>query len=61
MCVPTGCRALLAYLGQNLYLPVETADLGAVLDLRDAPMAADPDQQVNWLQAIGLALRDEAA
>lgn len=61
VCVPTGCRALLAYLGQNLYLPVETADLGAVLDLRDAPMAADPDQQVNWLQAIGLALRDEAA
>ncbi len=48
------------YLKDNLYLPVEVADLASVLDLgRGAQALADVSAQHAWYVPIGLALRQE--
>jgi MSHA biogenesis protein MshI len=57
---PAGAAALVHYLAANLYLPVETADLGTVMDLSAVPSLAEPTAQAQWLEAIGIALRDDA-
>jgi len=55
-----GATALANYLAQNVYLPVDTVDLTAAMDLDAFPWLADPAAQALWLPAIGLALREEA-
>lgn len=49
------------YLLKNLYVPVETLDLGDVLDLSACPALKDPESQTVAFRAVGAALRvDEA-
>jgi len=48
-----------AHLAQNLDLPVDTLDLGEVLDFAGAPELRDPQRQGYRLHIIGAALRDE--
>lgn len=48
---------LAAYLAQNLYLPVETADLGAAMDLARVPELKNPARQAQCFHLIGAALR----
>lgn len=48
------------FLKDNLYLPVEVADLTSVLDVgRHAEALQDVSQQHAWYVPIGMALRDE--
>lgn len=55
-------QALSHYLKDNLYLPVDVADLASVLDAgRHAEALQDLNDQSAWLVPIGMALRDEAA
>lgn len=56
---PAGAGALVHYLAANLYLPVETADLSQVMDTAAFPALAEPTAQAEWLEAIGIALRDD--
>jgi MSHA biogenesis protein MshI len=49
------------HLTQNLYLPVEIANLEQVLDLRSAPELANPASQLQHWTVIGAALRDGVA
>lgn len=50
------------FLKDNLYLPVEVADLSTVLDLgRHANALQDVTQQHAWYVPIGMALREESA
>jgi len=48
------------YLASNLYLPVETIDLGKAMDFVAAPELRHPERQAQCLLMIGAALRDEA-
>lgn len=50
--------ALVEFLSNNLYLPVEAADLSSVMDTRACPAMNDIGEQAQWLQTIGLALRN---
>ncbi|MBL8481019.1 MAG: hypothetical protein JNJ60_02400 [Rhodocyclaceae bacterium] len=52
---------LCAFLGSNLYLPVEALDLSGVLDLSAAPALQDPETAAPYLVPLGLALRVESA
>jgi MSHA biogenesis protein MshI len=56
---PSGAAGLEDYLASNLYTPVETLDLGQVLDLGSAPELADAARQQRFFVAIGAALRVE--
>lgn len=56
---PEGAAALVSYLASNLYLPVEAADLASVMDVSAFPALAEPTAQAQWLDAIGLALRED--
>jgi MSHA biogenesis protein MshI len=56
---PSGASVLLSYLASNLYLPVEAMNLADVMDLDAFPALKDPTGQTQWLEAIGLSLRDE--
>lgn len=56
---PVGNDKLLAYLGANLYLPVEQLDLASVLDLSEAEHLRDATAQNDFLATLGAALRDE--
>ena len=49
------------YLASNIYVPVETVDLGAVLDFPAVPELKHPERQSQCLAAIGAALRGEEA
>jgi MSHA biogenesis protein MshI len=53
-----GTSALVDFLSQNLYLPVEPADLGEAMDTEAHPALRDLGEQAQWLQPIGIALRD---
>lgn len=52
---------LLAYLAENLYVPVEEARLESCVDLSQVPELASPDVQAHQFMTIGAALRQEAA
>ena len=52
---------LAAYLAGNLSAPVESVDLGAVLDFHDVPELREPAEQVMRWQTLGTALRVETA
>jgi len=49
------------YLATNLYVPVETIDLGSVMDFPAVPELKYPERQSQCLLEIGAALRDEGA
>ena len=48
------------YLASNIYIPVETIDLGSVMDFPDVPELKHPARQSQCFATIGAALRDEA-
>jgi len=48
---------LAAYLAQNLYVPVEAADLGKVMDLIKVPELRAPARQAQCFHLLGAALR----
>lgn len=52
---------LAAYLAGNLSAPVESVDLGAVLDFHEVPELREPAEQVMRWQTLGTALRVETA
>jgi MSHA biogenesis protein MshI len=54
-----GVPGLLEYLAANLYLPIEVFDLKAVLDFPDVPELKNPERQLQCLQTLGAALRDD--
>lgn len=56
-----GREALVAYLRDNLALPVEPADLDSVVDCDEDARFANVAEQADWLHVVGLALREEAA
>ena len=47
------------YLAPNISVPVETVDLGAVMDFPEIPELRHPERQSQCLAAIGAALRGE--
>lgn len=47
------------YLAQNLFTPVESLDLGSVLDLSATPALKEPRQQQHFFFTLGAALRLE--
>jgi len=47
------------YLAANLYMPVETLNLEAVLDISKVPELQQPQQQQRYFMALGAALRHE--
>ena len=47
------------YLATNIYVPVETMDLAAVMDFPAVPELKQAARQAQCLAAIGAALRDE--
>ena len=49
---------LAAYLGQNLYVAVEAADLGSVMDLIKVPELRNPGRQAQCFHLLGAALRN---
>jgi len=49
------------YLAANIYVPVESIDLAAVLDFPAVPELKHPERQAQCLQSIGAALRGEEA
>jgi MSHA biogenesis protein MshI len=61
VCSPPGATGLLDYLKQNLYLPVEEGDLGTVLDTTQAGKFRAAAEQWQYLSAVGIALREQAA
>ena len=52
--------ATVAALGQNLYLPVQAADLAKVADFESIPELRSVERQAQCLLAIGAALRSDA-
>ena len=58
--LPEGVE-LLAYLAENLYVPVEQARLDSCIDLSQVPELASPDMQASQFMTIGAALRQDAA
>ena len=54
------CAGTVAALAENLYLPVQAADLATVLDFAALPELRSPERQAQSLLAIGAALRSEA-
>jgi MSHA biogenesis protein MshI len=47
------------YLAANIYVPVETIDLGTVMDFPSIPELKHGERQSQCLQTIGAALRDD--
>jgi len=54
-----GGSGLQEYLTANLYMPVETFNLDAVLDISKVPALQQPQQQQLYFMALGAALRHE--
>jgi MSHA biogenesis protein MshI len=53
------CAGTVAAIAENLYLPVQVADLATVLDFAALPELRSTDRQAQCLLAIGAALRSE--
>ncbi len=58
---PSEIQGLGDYLSSNLYMPVDTLDLGSVFDFAHAPELADPALQGRFFLPLGAALRTEVA
>ena len=54
-----GSAGLQEYLAANLYMPVETLNLDAVLDISKVPELEQASQQQRYFMALGAALRQE--
>lgn len=54
------CSGVVAALAENLYLPVQMADLSGVADIHAVPELRSTERQAQALIAIGTALREEA-
>ena len=54
------CAGVVAALVENLYLPVQAADLAAVADFATIPELRSAERQAHSLLAIGAALRSDA-
>lgn len=54
-----GSEALREHLGANLYVPVESLDLGTILDISKHPPLQQAELQQRYFLAIGAALRHE--
>eukprot|EP00825_Cyclidium_porcatum_P034811 TRINITY_DN3653_c0_g2_i1.p4 TRINITY_DN3653_c0_g2~~TRINITY_DN3653_c0_g2_i1.p4 ORF type:complete len:183 (-),score=15.43 TRINITY_DN3653_c0_g2_i1:231-779(-) len=54
------CAATVAALAQNLYLPVQAADLAQVVESNTIPELRTVERQAQSLLAIGAALRSDA-
>lgn len=58
VCPGEAASALVDYLGRNLFLPVELAELGSVVDLDGIGLR--PGEEARLVTTLGLALRDES-
>ncbi|QOY96398.1 agglutinin biogenesis protein MshI [Massilia sp. UMI-21] len=56
---PSTVEGLEEYLSSNLYMPVDSLDLGTVFDLARTPELADKALQQRFFLALGAALRTE--
>ncbi|HZX28106.1 MAG TPA: agglutinin biogenesis protein MshI, partial [Telluria sp.] len=56
---PMQAEGLAEYLSSNLYTPVDTFDLGSVLDLSAVPSLAERTEQQRFFILLGAALRQE--
>lgn len=54
------CAGIVAALAENLYLPVQSADLAAVAEFSGLPELRSAERQAQSLLAIGAALREGA-
>lgn len=59
LCSEFDCAASAAALAQNLYVPVQAADLAKVLEFEAIPELRAPERQAQCLLAIGSALRSD--
>lgn len=59
MLAPTGVASLQDFLASNIYVPVETFELGDVFDLAAVPALMAPSEQVRHFLTLGAALRQE--
>jgi len=57
--LPAAADTLREHLGANLYVPVESLDLGAILDISKQPVLRQADMQQQYFLALGAALRHE--
>jgi hypothetical protein len=55
-----GAEPLREYLAANLYLPVESLDLGRVASLPAGAASWTDEDRVKWLKLIGAGLRVES-
>ena len=60
VCSEFDTAATVAALGQNLYLPVQAADLAKVVEFDAIPELRSVERQAQCLLAIGAALRSDA-
>lgn len=60
VCSEFDCAAAVAGLAQNLYLPVQVADLAQVVEFSGVPELRSVERQAQCLLAIGAALRSDA-
>lgn len=60
VCSEFDCATTVAALAQNLYLPVQVADLTQVADFNTIPELRSAERQAQCLLAIGAALRSDA-
>lgn len=56
---PTGVPSLQDFLAANIYMPVESFELGDVFDLSQAPSLMSIEEQVRFFLPLGAALRHE--
>lgn len=61
VCPLPGVVGMFDYLKQNLYLPVEEADLSGALDGAGGAGFRTAAEQLQYLPVLGIALRDEAS
>ncbi len=59
MVAPTGVSSLQDFLASNIYMPVESFELGDVFDLSQAPALQATGEQVRHFLTLGAALRHE--
>jgi MSHA biogenesis protein MshI len=59
MLAPTGVASLHDFLASNIYMPVESFELGEVFDLSETPALQAPSEQIRFFLTLGAALRHE--
>lgn len=59
MLAPTGVASLQDFLASNIYMPVESFELGDVFDLSEVPALQAQSEQIRFFLTLGAALRHE--